>query len=475
MNETTLSLQAVHASLPEVWPQDLLPGIQRRVANGRIKIVVLDDDPTGTQTVFDLPVLTEWSVAALKAEFVKKQYPAFYILTNSRSMPEAEARALNSEIGQNLMEAATATGQPFTLVSRSDSTLRGHFPSEVDALLEATGQDVDAWLIIPFFLEGGRYTIGDVHYVAEGDDLIPAAMTPFAQDKAFGYNHSNLREWVEEKSNGRFSSSSITSITLAEIRTGGPKAVTEKLRNMPKDTVCVVNAVSYQDLELFVTGLLDAERLGKTYVYRTAASFVRVRAGLPERPLLTASELFSADQDEKQGGLIVVGSYVPKTTAQINCLLQSGKVTAVEIDVNKLLANRSQMETITEIVTQAENCLQNGEDVVIYTSRKLVSGDTADNSLAIGNRISDSLIQIVHGIKTRPRYLIAKGGITSSDVATKGLGIRRAIVLGQLLPGIPVWQAGPDSRYPDIPYIVFPGNVGGDDALLEAVEKLSMR
>ena len=475
MNEMSLSLPAVQASLPDVWPQDLLPGIQRRVENGRKKIVVLDDDPTGTQTVYDIPVLTEWSVPSLTSELANGQYLAFYILTNSRSLPEAEAKALNAEIGHNLVAAAKESGQQFVLVSRSDSTLRGHYPGEVDALIAATNLDVDATLIIPFFLEGGRYTVGDVHYVAEGDELIPASATPFAQDKAFGYHHANLREWVAEKSNGRFAAESVRSITLAEIRTGGPKAVTSKLLSVAKGGVCVVNAMNYQDTAVFVAGLLDAEKRGKTYLYRTAASFVRVRCGLPERPLLTADELFTQQNSDSKGGLVVVGSYVPKTTAQINYLLQGGKVTAVEIQVGKLLDDASQKAEVVAVIAQADQGLQNGEDVVIYTSRQLVSGDNAVSSLAIGNRVSESLIEIVRGIKTRPRYLIAKGGITSSDVATKALNIQRAMVLGQLLPGIPVWQAGAESRYPDIPYIVFPGNVGGDDALRVAVEKLAKK
>ena len=157
---------------------------------------MLDDDPTGTQTVHNIPVLTEWSVASLRAELAN-DLPCFYILTNSRSLPLPGAQAMNVEIARNLREASHQAQRDFVIVSRSDSTLRGHFPGEVDALANALEQDFDGWLIIPFFLEGGRYTIGNVHYVAEGDKLVPAGETPFARDSAFGYRASNLREWVE--------------------------------------------------------------------------------------------------------------------------------------------------------------------------------------------------------------------------------------------------------------------------------------
>ena len=79
------------------------------------------------------------------------------------------------------------------------------------------------------------------------------------------------------------------------------------------------------------------------------------------------------------------------------------------------------------------------------------------------------LIEIVRSLDVQPRYLVAKGGITSSDVATHGLGIKRAMVPGQILPGVPVWRSGTESRYPGMPYIVFPGNVGGPEALVEIV------
>jgi len=92
--------------------------------------------------------------------------------------------------------------------------------------------------------------------------------------------------------------------------------------------------------------------------------------------------------------------------------------------------------------------------------------------LDIGRRVSDALIAIVQGLAVTPRYLIAKGGITSSDTATHGLGVRRAVVLGQAIPGVPVWQLGAESKYPGLGYVVFPGNVGADTALADLVARL---
>ncbi|MCE7982110.1 MAG: hypothetical protein DYG89_13020 [Caldilinea sp. CFX5] len=468
MSTQPMPKEALLASLPQPWPESLLPTIQQQLAVGQRSLIVLDDDPTGTQTVYDLPVLTEWTVATLCAELAQGT-PTFYILTNSRSLPLPAAQELNAEIGRNLVAAAQATGRDFAVVSRSDSTLRGHYPGETDALTAALGQQVDATLLIPFFLEGGRFTINDVHYVAEGDQLVPAAATPFARDAAFGYRNSDLRAWVEEKTGGRVAATSVASITMDDVRLGGPDAVAQKLLNLPAGAVCIVNCAGTRDMEVFVSGLLQAEAAGRHFLYRTAATFVQVRAGLAPRSPLTATDL---NLPANGGGLIVVGSYVPKSTNQLNALLVQPDLVQVEVNVDALLDDGQQAGEIARIITVTTAALQQGQDVVVYTSRRLITGADAVSSLAIGQRVSASLVALVQGLGVRPRYLVAKGGVTASDLATKALGVKRALVRGQILPGIPLWEVGAESRYPGLIYVVFPGNVGGDDALVQARQKL---
>ncbi len=461
------------ASLPPEWPDDLLPGIQAQLAAGGRTIVVLDDDPTGTQTVHGIPVLTGWSVEALRAELAG-QHPAFYLLTNSRSLPLAEAQALNREIARHLTTAAAQAGQTFAVVSRSDSTLRGHYPGEVEALVDSLGAEPDATLIIPFFLEGGRYTIGDVHYVAEGEWLTPAGETQFARDAVFGYRSSDLRAWVEEKTGGRVRAGDVAAVSIDDIRRGGPEAVAERLLAVPQGGVCVVNSASYRDQEVFVSGLLAAEAAGRQFVYRTAASFVRVRAGIAPRPPLTRAEMApgeTSDGAESGGGLFVIGSYVSRTTTQVTALLAQD-VAAIELSVARLLDDSTHASAVKAASDEVSVALSAGQDVVIFTSRELVTGANAAASLAIGQRVSAGLIGVVRGLTVRPRYLVAKGGITSSDVATRGLGVQRALVLGQALPGVPVWRLGAETRYPGLSYIVFPGNVGGPSALVKLRDML---
>jgi uncharacterized protein YgbK (DUF1537 family) len=465
MHPTRLLLADVLHRLPPVWADDPRPAIHAVRRERPEKVVVLDDDPTGTQTVHGIPVLTEWSVEALRAELTN-DLPACFLLTNSRSLSLAEAQLLNATIGHNLQEAARDVSRRFVVVSRSDSTLRGHFPGEVEALAKALAQDFDAWLLIPFFQEGGRYTLDDVHYVAEGEWLVPAADTEFARDTIFGYHASDLRQWVAEKTGGRIAAHTVASVSLEDIRCGGPEQVTTRLMTLTHGCVCVVNAASQRDLEVFVQGLLAAEARGRRFLYRTAASFVPLRADIASRPLLAPVELA---MPASGGGLIIVGSHVPRTSSQLAALQGQPGVVSVEVQVQALLTETQYPTEVARVTHEIEQALRHDADVVLFTSRALVTGADAASTLAIGQRVSAGLVAIVRALTTRPRYLLAKGGITSSDIATQALGVRRALVLGQILPGVPVWQLGPETRHPGLGYIVFPGNVGGPQALAEVV------
>jgi uncharacterized protein YgbK (DUF1537 family) len=334
---------------------------------------------------------------------------------------------------------------------------------------------VDATLIIPFFIEGGRITAGDIHYVTEGDLLIPAAETEYAQDTAFGYSHSNLREWVSEKHDGAIAASDVASITLEEIRTGGPEAVGAQLATLEAGAVCVVNAVSYRDLEVLVTGLLHAERAGKHFLYRTAASFVRVRGGIAPQPLLTHDRLLPPDAPgaaSTHGGLIIVGSHVQKTTRQMAAARKLSDLQSIEVRVPDLLDTDAREREIARVIGEVEGFLKAGDDALVSTSREVITETETLDSLEIGQRVSSAVVEIVARLQVRPAWMIAKGGITSSDVATEGLEVQRAEVLGQAIPGVPVWQTGDESRWPDLVYVVFPGNVGDDQALARMIRIL---
>jgi len=327
----------------------------------------------------------------------------------------------------------------------------------------------DGLLIVPFFLEGGRFTVDDVHYVTDGDCVLPVGETEFAHDSSFGYRSSNLCDWVQERTDGAVRSEAVRSVSLELLRTRGPEAVADVLCGLSSGQPCVANAVSYRDLEVLAVGVLKAEARGARLLYRTAASFVRVRGGVAPRQLLVSGDLWRRCDPVlgETGGLVIVGSYVARTSAQLEAALARPGVIGIEARVPNLLNVAARNAEIERLVHAVEGALGAGHDTILYTSRELAMTAGAEQSLAIGEQVSLALVAVVNALRAAPAWLIGKGGITSSDLATRALGLRRARVLGQAIPGIPIWLTGAESRWPGLVYVVFPGNVGGPMALNE--------
>ena len=443
-------------------------------ASGR-KVVVLDDDPTGSQTVHGIKVLTGWDVTILEAALNSPEN-VFYILTNSRALDADQARALNREIAVNLCRASHNSGVDFDVVSRSDSTLRGHYPLELDVLEEVLSAELEisfaGHLLVPAFFEGGRYTIGNIHYVQNGAELIPAAETEFAKDAVFGYSHSDMSQYIEEKTAGRCPAAAVVAIGIDDLRNGGAERVAEILLQADPGSRIFVNAADYADLEVFVLGLLQAEQAGRRYLVRSSASFVKVRGAVADKPYLSRDEVAPAE-GLNNGGLVVVGSYVGKTGRQIDSAKTIESLGSLEIKVDKLLEENSRRNEIARVLGEVEASLTRGTDIMIYTSRTLIKTDDKRANLDIGQKVSSALVEIVQRLTVKPRFLIAKGGITSSDLATDALGVKSALVIGQVAPGISAWRLQAEAKFPGMAYIVFPGNVGTDQTLAEVIRLLS--
>jgi uncharacterized protein YgbK (DUF1537 family) len=464
---------------PDFRIEGALEEIQRRIVESGRRVVVLDDDPTGVQSVHGVPVLTTWVADDLRWALGQSS-PTFYILTNSRSLAEEEAIDLNQEIARKL-SAAAAPGTDFDIVSRSDSTLRGHYPAETDALAEALregGRGPDGLILCPAFLEAGRITVDDVHWVRQDGKLVPAGQTEFASDHSFGYSSSDLKAWVEEKTGGRIKANEVVSAGLADLREGGPERVLELLEEASGGRPVVVNAASYADLEVFVLGLLAAEEGGKRFLYRTGPSFVRARGGITEPKILGPEDLYR--KRPKGGhGLILVGSYVPTTTRQLEEALALDGVRGVEMSVLRLLDAESREIELGRVAEEVNGSLASSE-VVVYTSREVVTADKVGSAglsnFEIGAAVSGALVEVMRRVdRALPlSFVVAKGGITSSDIATKGLEVRRAEVAGPLLPPgiVPVWILPEDNGFPGLPYVIFPGNVGSPDSLAQAIKIL---
>ena len=424
-----VTLTGLLASLPpEPNEASYFVKIQQEVAGSQRKLVVIDDDPTGTQTVHDIELLTTWNRHML-VEALQNEPRLFYLLTNSRSIPESEAVQLNHETAQKLAAASEETKIGFVVASRSDSTLRGHYPAEIQALesgfTSSGGDSFDGHLVVPAFFEGGRYTINDTHYVAtpaaDSDTLRRASETPFARDSVFGYRTAYLPAWIEEKSGGCWKADQVMSIGLEVIRQGGPDAVASKLQAVAGNLPVVINAAGYGDLAVVVLGLLRAEAAGKRFLYRTAASFVRLRGAVERKPPLEAKEIMPGTPAVEGGGVVVVGSYVPESSTQLENVLTLSQVIGIELPVERVIRNAAESETISrEVGQQLEAAIKAGRVGVLYTSRRLVTSANRTENLEIGNKVSHALISALRHVKSRPRFIVGVRIGPEPDLRKKG-------------------------------------------------------
>ena len=438
------------------------------------RLLVLDDDPTGSQCVAGIAVAFDED-PALPVEVLAEPGSACFVLTNTRALEEAEAVERNRRI----LDGVLAGGIPadgLHVVSRSDSTLRGHVIAEPVAVadaLAAHGVAVDAFVLCPAMIEAGRFTEDDIHYATVEGRTVEVAETDFARDATFGYSHSDLREFLAERSGGTIAAADVHSISLTDIRTGGPDRVRALLAGARDRAWVVVNATEYSDMEVVAEAMAQLEAEGRSFVTRCAPSFVRPLAGQSGARVVEAGAI-AIPAGRLDHGLVVVGSHVGLTTTQLRAVQERGTLVEVEIDVPSVLDERREQHLAELVATVREQLTHS--DCVLYTSRDLVRTDDPGESLAIARSVSDAVVEIVQRVRTvRPAWVVAKGGITSHEVAANGLGIRRARVEGQFWAGQVSLFAAEEApeEVLGMPYVVFPGNVGGAQALADVVDTLT--
>lgn len=432
------------------------------------KIIVLDDDPTGSQTVHGCLLLMRWDVDTLRLG-LRDSSPIFFILTNTRSLTPEDATAVTKEVCQNLKVAIAAENiQDFLVVSRSDSTLRGHYPVETDAIASELGS-FDAHFLVPAFFEGGRITRDSIHYLIIDGTPTPVHETEFARDSVFSYHYSYLPDYVEEKTQGKITANQVERFLLDDIRNGS----LERLLKLTGNQCCVVDGENQADLNRFAKDILAAASQGKHFLFRSAASILTALANLPPQPI-SAENMAEYVRDGKPGA-VIVGSHVKKTTQQLEKLLDAEGTEGIAVDVTELLGKGSDQSAtlLSKVMKQIQEAHNAGKTPVIYTSRKEINFEDIKTRLDFGTQVSNLLMDIVRGLPSDIGFLISKGGITSNDVLSNGLALTSARLLGQILAGCSmVITSSEHPQFPSLPVVLFPGNVGDESALATVYQRL---
>ena len=396
--------------------------------------------------------------------------PIFFVLTNTRALPPEQAAAVTREVCHNLKIALETAGiQDFLVVSRSDSTLRGHYPIETDVIAQEVGP-FDAHFLVPAFFEGGRVTRDSVHYLMVDGVETPVHETEFARDSVFAYHHSYLPDYVEEKTKGRIPAAAVERFLLDDIRKGS----LERLQHLSGNQCGVVDAETQADLDKFAADVLAVAAEGKHFLFRSAASILTSLASLGPQPVAAANMAEYVRQGKP--GAVIVGSHVKKTTQQLEPLLQAPGIVGVMVDVVHLLdeSEAQRAELLASTLAKVHEIHAEGKTPVVYTSRQELSFKDVQTRLKFGASVSGLLMDIVRGLPSDLGFLISKGGITSNDVLSTGLALRSARLLGQVLAGCSMVRTPANHpQFPNLPVVLFPGNVGDNKALVTVYERLS--
>ncbi|SEB70847.1 Uncharacterized conserved protein YgbK, DUF1537 family [Paramicrobacterium humi] len=412
-----------------------------------MKTIVLDDDPTGTQSASNVTVLLDSNADLLEAAL--RDADSVYVQTNSRAISEDEAVALVSRVRDDGREAARRLGEEVRFVLRGDSTLRGHVFAESNAF---AGDD-SIIVFVPAFPAGGRTTIDGVHLVAIDGTTYPAHETEYAEDPVFPFSSGRLVDYVAEKSDRP-----ALAVPLDAVRSG---KLAEALRDAASGSVVLPDVENDDDVALIAEAITAVQREGRDIVVRSAAPLAAALAGVVSDGLLPTPLVAEPGRT-----LLVCGSHTEGATRQLAPVIEHFGEPAV-VDTDAALANSR--EAGEDAARAASAQLDERGLGLLMTERRRSS---EHNTLDHGARVMDALTTAVRELVPGIDVVIAKGGITSADVARIGIGATSARVLGQVLAGVSVWDLTAFDGH-RVLYVVVPGNVGGPDTLtriLEAVQ-----
>jgi uncharacterized protein YgbK (DUF1537 family) len=411
--------------------------------------VVLDDDPTGVQTLAGIRVLLDWDPARIADALAGRR--SVHLITNSRALPPQRAGAVVGAAAR----AAVDGVQGVPIVLRGDSTLRGHVWEEYEALCAATASGQPPLLLAPALPSAGRVTRGGVHLIERDGIATPLHETEYAHDGAFSYRSARLLEWAEERSSGALAADAGRELQLEELRASGAGAVADALEDLAasgRPRVLAVDAETDGDLALIAAGYAAALAAGVGAVVRCAPALAGILAGT------TATSL--AAPPRGRGVLVVCGSYVPTSTRQLSALTARHPEALVEVDVGALASADADGE-VARAAGAASEFLRRSGLAILATPRERPAGTT---DLESGQRIAEGLARAAGSVEPRPGVVIAKGGITGAVTLLTGFGAGEAEVIGPVVTGVSRWRAGA------LEYLVVPGNVGDDELLAELVD-----
>ena len=446
-----------------------------------MKIIIIDDDPTGSQTVNGCNLILKWDYETL-LKGLKDSSNLLFILANTRSLSKEDVKIRLKEICsalREIMNNSSFAEEDFVLISRGDSTLRGHNFVEPEIINKLLGP-FDATFYIPAFIEGNRTTVNGNHFV----DNIPIHKTIFSKDKIFSFNTSNVKELLYKQSNQNLDFNHIDNIFIKDfevLERNQSNKLYKYIEQLKNNKNVIVDIIDYSQLDEF-SRIIKSLLKKKKFLFRSAASFISSLSNVKQtkKDHIYFSQLRRKNNNDKtMKGLIVVGSYVELTTLQLNKVLEISLCKPIEINVFKLYEffklgdNLNQINSLKKLILNSiRQNLSQDFIPVLYTSREIVSPKNNNDLIQFQLFLSAFISEIVSAIKNEIGYLISKGGITTNTIISEGLKADSVYLEGQILPGISLVTLNLLKQKGKLPIVTFPGNIGNNMSLVKTLEIL---
>ena len=425
----------------------------------RRPLLVLEDDPTGTQLSGGVPFVLDCSADTVLRAGKATGAPAIHLLTNSRAYDRRGAERVVQRWARAGLEAFPGAA----VMLRGDSTLRGWPLEEVQGLRRALrSRKSPLLLLVPAFPAAGRVTLGGRHYLHRDQTLVAVSETDYAADPVFGFRSSALLEWAGERSGGYFDPRAGTEIGLDELRAGGDERVVSARRALAaagRPAVCAPDVETDGDIALVTNAWFRALREGLPVIARGSPAVATIAGG--------SAAPGPVDPGRPRGPvLVVVGSHVGLATEQLRHLLAAGPHETLELEVEPLLAGRARHAAA--IAAAVSERLERDGVAIVATPRRV---QAAHRDIRVAATLARRIARVVRSVEPRPRTVVTKGGITSAVIAREGFDAAWATVLGPIVPGVALWrlEGGGDG----VEQAVAPGNIGGTDLLTRVVERMS--
>ena len=222
---------------------------------------------------------------------------------------------------------------------------------------------------------------------------------------------------------------------------------------------------------------------------QSAASLLQALSALPPQPLPPPA--LARLRRGSAPGAVLVGSHVPLSDQQLLQLLAEPACAGVELPVERVLNTirrlgsgpggppsvLDQQEPVDqaleplreELLERLQRAWTSGRTPVLFTSRGERPCHDASERQRLSFSLAGLMARLAAGLPPELSYLISKGGTTSQTLLRDGLALAAVRLEGQLLPGLSMLRLPADhARFPLLPLLTFPGNLGADDTLHQA-------